>query len=111
MLGVVMLLSLGVLAACTDSRDAELVAEMEASLSMPQGADELNKYARFYVIETTRGKREVLGVLLKRPSDPGVHIVKKNALPVRFDGGCGVVNVRYSPADKTFLHVSCNGGA
>lgn len=109
-LGILTPVLLAGLAGCSDDGETELVTQMEASLRMPEGAGDLKSYARFYVIESKRGQREVRGVLLKRPAEPGVHIVKANALPVRFDGGCGVVNVHYSPSEKKFLQVACNGG-
>jgi hypothetical protein len=98
------------LAGCS-SKEAELISQMEASLRLPNGAHALDSYVRYYAIEGAGERREVRGVLVKRKNQTGVHLVKANALPVLFDGGCGVVNVRYSPREKKFLQVACNGDA
>ena len=108
--GFAMTVLLAGLAGCAD-KEAELISQMEANLRLPDGADALESYVRYYAIEGAGGRREVRGVLVKRKNQTGVHLVKANALPVRFDGGCSVVNVRYAPRDKKFLQVACNGDA
>lgn len=110
-LGLAISVALAALAGCSDSKETELISQMEAGLRLPEGAAPLDHYARYYAIEGAGERREVRGVLVRRKDAAGVHLVKANSLPVRFDGGCGVVNVRYSPAEKKFLLVSCNGGA
>lgn len=99
------------LSGCSNNGETELISQMEAALRLPEGAEPLDNYARYYAIEGAGGRREVRGVLVKRKDAAGVHLVKANSLPVLFDGGCSVVNVRYSPAEKKFLLVSCNGDA
>lgn len=99
-----------ILSACTD-RDADphdkLMNRIEEQLVLPHGAEPISKYDRFY----TRDGEIVVGTLVLGKSGTHRWVKSIAELPKVFDGGCGVINVRYSPKSDTVENVYCNGVA
>ena len=99
-----------ILSACTD-RDADphdkLMNRIEEQLVLPQGAEPISKYDRFY----TRDGKIVVGTLVLGKSGSRSWVKSISDLPQVFDGGCGVINVRYNPKSDTVENVHCNGVA
>lgn len=84
------------------------VGRIESSLQMPQGAYQLPLYERYYAVKTIDGKSMVVGLFL-RSEKPRIQIVNYDSLPIRSDGGCGVVHLRYSIIDKKVVAIMCGG--
>ncbi|MBA4088437.1 MAG: hypothetical protein C0491_11670 [Novosphingobium sp.] len=99
-----------ILSTCTD-RDAhphdKLMDRIEEKLVLPHGAKPISGYERFY----TRDGEIVIGTLVLGKSGKRSWVKSISDLPQVFDGGCGVINVRYSPKSDTVENVHCNGVA
>jgi len=93
--------------------DAGFVAkQLESKIKMPTGAHALTTYKRHYAVErTSAGDVYVVGTFIYDAATPGVLIVALDDLPRRFDGGCDVIDVRYSIASGRVLSAQCNGVA
>lgn len=86
------------------------IAELEHSIEMPLGAAPLTTYRRYYTLEDKIPSGVIWGVFLRTQS-PGISIVPRLAFPSVSDGGCSVVHVRYSRADKKVTAAMCAGVA
>ena len=108
------------------------VARFEAQLVLPEGAEPLSSYARYYApprvhtedslpftsMAPLPGWREprsepvVVGVLAQPgvwgDHPPGAHIVRERELPNAVHGGCRSVNVVFEPRSGRTLGVWCN---
>ena len=103
------------------SAEETLIVEIERSVVLPKGAFPLESYDRYYARGELGKEIEngeiISGVYLRRSFDPGQarttahHLVDLSELPMFFDGGCDLVNVRYDTATKRVLAVFCNGEA
>ena len=97
--------------------DAETIDAIESQLRLPNGADSLEDYARYY------GPNDdglVIGTLITRqfykPDNPGYDLPvgqrrwlpHANYLPSIGGGGCGVVMIWFDPKTKS-MEVECNG--
>jgi hypothetical protein len=89
---------------------AELVAQLEGQIHLPKGASPLLSYTRYYVGSTINGHRVVVGTY---QHSGGRVVIEKSAhdLPIVFDGGCDIINIRYDVSKKRFIDVFCNGVA
>ncbi len=82
-----------------------VIAELEAQVIMPEGAQPLSAYLRTYYPED--GK--VIGqYTLERRT--GIRSLP-DLETVWFDGGCGIVNIVYDPGTQIVEHAYCNGVA
>jgi hypothetical protein len=107
------------------------VARLESRLHLPEGADSLQSYARWYTLTRLSsvddepfatlsydlpihpGEPVVLGLLalpngVSVKDKPGVRIVGDKRFPVLEHGGCEVVNVVYSPGRDEIVGTWCN---
>jgi hypothetical protein len=82
---------------------------IEQNLQMPTGANALVKYNRYYAAEIVDGQRFIRGKFIIAESDPKIFIVDIGDFPAEFDGGCGIVLLRYSVARKHIDVVRCSG--
>ena len=105
--------SLLLMTACSsadEQRQTMLMNEVETLVRLPNGAEPLNEYSRYY---TYGHEGEVVAVyagryLATKPERKWVTDSRK--LPVIMDGGCGVVNVRFDIRSKKAV-TWCNGEA
>lgn len=89
---------------------AALVQDVERDLRLPAGANKLTSYDRYYAKEENSKGRFIVGILQYKSAGTGeIRIAKPGALPIIFDGGCGVVRIRYSIDHKKLEMVECNG--
>ena len=93
--------------------NADFIAKhVEPKIKMPKGAHALTSYKRYYAVDRSRaGAVSVVGAFIHDVSAPGVVIVEMDDLPRRLDGGCDVIDVRYSVAARRVLSARCNGVA
>lgn len=82
-----------------------VIADLEAQVVMPKGAEPLATYLRTYFYDGTN----VVGQYRRGPPS-GIRSVAE-AQAYWLDGGCGNVNVIYNPASKVVEGVACNGVA
>jgi hypothetical protein len=79
-------------------------------LGVPLG--NLRDYARHYAGVTEGGRRIVVGVFVEagwfHHEPAGIYIGSEAELPVIFDGGCGVITLRYDLSNKE-IRAWCNG--
>ncbi len=117
---IVALCSALLLTGCSNSHDRQkdhLIGQIEQVLQLPQGAEKLENYARYYASKDSR----VVGtyITLVDPQNQyydlpvGGHrwVHDHHNLPAISDGGCSVVEVVYNPASKTVEEAFCNGEA
>jgi len=86
------------------------IQEVESHLSLPAAAAPLKTYTREYAGRVESGHHIVVGVL----SGSGGHIVIDNSTDVpdgTFDGGCGIINVKYDLTAHKLLRMECHGFA
>ncbi len=83
---------------------------LESNLKMPHGARSVVEYKRFYLWPKKDGGI-VRAVFIFKNSTSGVGLVSPGELPVIDDGGCNVVELRYSLRKKKTLALFCNGVA
>jgi hypothetical protein len=107
-----------------------VVRKLEAMLVLPRGAEELERYMRYYAearadtaddlpfstildgVHVRKGQPLVLGIFALpnkwTQSSAGAQIVKLSAFPQFVHGGCWAVNVVYDPVHERLLGVWCN---
>ena len=95
------------------------IATLEASLVMPDGADPLESYARFYTVSgnTIEGEYINSGMLRSVLEDrvvsqrlaPNVFLVDQFNMPSIMDGGCSVLTVQYDRRAREHTGPFCNG--
>ncbi|MEO0317126.1 MAG: hypothetical protein RL404_803 [Pseudomonadota bacterium] len=86
---------------------------------MPEGAEGLSAYVRYYAGGKKSGRLVLIGVFLSKSlvREPGkdqapVRILSgENSLPAAFDGGCLVVNFSYDLNSGERPRLWCNGVA
>jgi len=126
------------LGACSQSPQEQLINQIEAQISLPDGAKSKNKYARYYAFGP--GGR-IIGEYIIQSPDIFVHTLEacreqafrdfpcgkdgntvelvRNgerlwiedylSLPTRFGGGCSAISFQYDPASERFYHLECKG--
>jgi hypothetical protein len=88
---------------------AELIAQLEHKVRLPDGASPLLSYTRYYAGSTVQGHRVVFGTY-QHSGAGGVVIAKSvHDLPIVYDGGCDFIYFRYDVLKKRFLDIFCNG--
>lgn len=93
--------------------NSDFVAKyIEPKVTLPKGAHALNAYTRYYAVERgSAGTIYVVGIFIHDAAATGIQIVELDDLPKRLDGGCDVIDVRYSVAVRRVLFIRCNGVA
>ena len=91
------------------SEEVALMESLEGQLALPNGAQPISKYDRFYYI----GLDIIEGMLILSENGKGkVRFVSRSELPTeRRDGGCGVIQVTFERKRNTWASVICNGRA
>src|SRR5947208_157134 len=77
------------------------VRELERRVRLPQGADPLQTYERYYTGVFDQGQKAIYGVfvgLQAMPRTGSSQVVAAADIPLIADGGCGVLIVEYFPA-------------
>ncbi len=95
------------------------VQHVESKVTMPDGAQAMSAYVRYYAGITVDGRKVIYGVYLatgvvrdmKQDPRPGIRIVTAREVPEIDDGGCSQVNVEFDVASDTVTRVRCNGQA
>lgn len=110
----------------TDGRPTRVeINQIESALVMPEGADSLHVYSRFYAAKTHDGRRTIVGEFVQpmfvasllahrtilETVSPSVFIVDANNMPGIRDGGCGVITLSYNPDSGVMTPPTCNGDA
>jgi hypothetical protein len=88
-----------------------LIGRIEANLKLQRWARQLDSYVRYYSTETVAGVVTILGTFVIEGVPGRVVIVSPDQMPYINDGGCDVIEMRYSPADGKVLALSCHGYA
>lgn len=91
-----------------ESREEALMASIEAAVTLPPGAADLQAYSRVYT--WAEGGRKVRAVY-ERVEAPGRRWVPESQLPLIMDGGCGVVTLVFDVTSNRVEAISCNGEA
>jgi hypothetical protein len=97
------------------------IKSLEPKLVLPNGAQALNTYVRFYAGALENGVHVVFGEFVaKEVADDGRPSTKKAAirilqsedeLPGWKDGGCGIIRLKVDFDRQTVLDIACNGDA
>lgn len=85
------------------------IKNMESVMVMPENAPQLTRYKRYYSGIVENSEKIIVGILVVDNHSATINIVNPRALPQVLDGGCDVVNIRYSVAKKKILTIFCNG--
>lgn len=88
----------------------ELVERVESSLVLPSGAYRLSSYARYYS-PNPENSDEILGTYVHGRGSAGSFIVAPDRMPQLQDGGCSVIELRYSLKDRKATALFCHGEA
>jgi hypothetical protein len=91
---------------------AAAIAAFEARLKLPNGAQPLSEYERYYAGTWIGGRKMIEGVLetaYRRHKRGKVHIVPEDQLPGIMDGGCYIITVLFDVTTNRTAQVSCNG--
>jgi len=110
---------IALLASCSTPNEREqdrLMAFIENRVELPKNASPLNAYARYYAKD---GHGRIVGVYTNLPGLPknefyDVQIGHRKwvddyrALPMIFEGGCGVVSFKFNPQTQKFETPACN---
>jgi hypothetical protein len=108
------------LAACASEaghRHVQLMKKVEERVRLPQGAERLEQYARYYAIDGKRVVATYITIVDSANQDYSLPVGQRrwldnqHNLPVIFDGGCMVVNVVYDAKSSTAPNAFCNGAA
>ncbi|GEM_PF-6900601 len=94
----------------------EVVARVEAKVSMPRGSKPIGDYLRIYFPYQGKVVGYYRGSERADPADPrSAPVVGIRSGPVQtgyvFDGGCDFITVVYDPATDTVERADCNGYA
>jgi hypothetical protein len=84
------------------------VTEIESKIKLPSGSRPLSSYVRYY---SSDENGTVIATYFFDSTPGRVVIVGKGDMPGIMDGGCDVINVRYSVSNRQFEQVFCNGVA
>jgi hypothetical protein len=90
------------------------IQTLERKVSLPNGADPLDSYQRYYAGENDRAGKVIHGRyvgLTTLPRKGFISVVSPSKLPTIADGGCGVIDVIYSVPRSAVMSVACNGEA
>ena len=87
-----------------------LIKKIEATISMPQSANNLTQYQRIYAFKKESGEEIVLGVFIRTAENGSIQIVNEESMPgAAFDAGCNVVYFKYILREKRIALLSCSG--
>lgn len=90
----------------------DLIKKIESNLTLPQNAFPLSAYIRYYAYKKVSKKQYIVAVFVRGESGVGrVEIIDFKNLPIIFDGGCDVIEVRYSLNKKKIISSYCHGYA
>ena len=89
-----------------ETREESTIRLLENQVTLPLGAYPLNRYDRFYAFTDAKVKAIYK---IPRGRSGNVHIVEEDRLPIKFDGGCGVVNIIFDTRTNAFEEIVCNG--
>jgi hypothetical protein len=97
------------------------IRSLEPKLVLPDGAQALSTYVRFYAGAVENGVHVVFGeFVVKEGADDGrpsnehgaIRIVRsEDELPGWKDGGCGIIRLKVDFDRQTVLDIACNGDA
>lgn len=93
----------------TNKPSMDEVEFVEQMIVMPVGAKALSKYDRYYATEMIDNERYIRGKFIVANSVPKIFIVDIGQFPATFDGGCGVLLLRYSLSQRKFDFIRCRG--
>lgn len=94
--------------AATWQPSMDQILALEHGLVMPEGADPLPSYARYYTGEDAAGRKIIRGYYLDG-GRPGIYLKPSDVTIM--DGGCSVVSVVFDVQSHKVLGVACNGVA
>lgn len=109
------------LASCGSPTITSEIATLESSVVLPEGADRLDAYGRFYsdsgrTIEAVYVSSGMVGHELsdrigRQEIAPNVYLVGFGNLPIIMDGGCSVLTLSYDRQTRAITGPVCNGMA
>jgi hypothetical protein len=95
----------------------ELVERIEKAISMPRGAQPLDRYVRYYTSKIEGGERFIYGAFFNKevaysfPAGTGVtdvRIVSPGHIPTVYGGGCDNIELRVH-AETLKIQIKCEG--
>ena len=103
LLFIVSLATLG----CSNKTDEAIIRTAETQLVLPQKAAPLTEYHRYYAITGETAK----GIFIWSEFGRGdfTFVATEDDLPFVADGGCGVIQVRFSLTKKSWDSPFCHG--
>ena len=90
----------------------EIVRSVENAIVMPSGAEDIDRYDRFYSVEWRGDRPVVVGAFLERRPEQAEGENYRLYGPLPFDiegGGCSVVNLTYDLENDESPRLNCNG--
>lgn len=89
----------------------EMIRQIETGLSLPAGARQLETYVRYFATENVAGVHTIVGIFVHDRRRGRIMRVLPDQLPQIEDGGCDVIEMRYSPKAGKVLSIFCHGVA
>ena len=89
----------------------EQIRHIEVELTRPREALPLDSYVRYYSSKTVAGETIVLGRFVYKGGQGRIVQVRHDQMPQIMDGGCNVIEMRYSSTTRRVLSIFCHGVA
>lgn len=87
--------------------DMSRIENVESQIVLPEGANPLSKYDRYYIIS---GDKFEATYVRRSDGNGSVYVVSsRQEIPAPLDGGCQVVHVSGSLSDPANASAFCNG--
>jgi hypothetical protein len=92
----------------------DVIARIEAVLTLPSEGQPIMTYVRYYASYTRDGRRRLRALFIAPRSDqrPGIQVLPEADVPLApLDGGCGGISLIVDVDSGTAESVHCNGEA
>lgn len=87
------------------------IASIEATLRMPNGARALTDYVRYYSQVVSKQRKYIVATFVYDGSPGRIILVVPANRRLITDGGCDVIELRYSLTTQKIVSLLCNGVA
>jgi hypothetical protein len=86
-----------------------VLQRLETILVMPKHTRPLHLYIRYYSQEIIQGEKYIVATFLYDGSPGRIELIESKKRPLIEDGGCDVLELRYSLSDNRVVSFACNG--
>jgi hypothetical protein len=106
MRNVIMVAAIVISACSLEENPQKIIMSAESRIDLPKGAGNINEYDRYYAV--TDGWADGIWIRSGNKNGKIIIVPRKNDLPYKADGSCGVIRVRLEITkgvwEKPFCH-------